>query len=116
MSNDGDRWLGIDRRLYRNEELVLESRSPVTSIAFDHEGSLWVAADGLHRLKPALFRTYGPADGAVVNVYPIFEDSAKRIWLGSLSEGIARYEDGSTMALVSSRAVPALPWSCPGTP
>jgi len=109
VSNDGDRWLGIDRRLYRNEELVLESRSPVTSIAFDHEGSLWVAADGLHRLKPALFRTYGPADGAVVNVYPIFEDSAKRIWLGSLSEGIARYEDGAFRVIARGDGAPSLP-------
>lgn len=109
VSNDGDRWLGIDRRLYRNGELVLESRSPVTSIALDHEGSLWVAADGLHRLKPALFRTYGAADGAVTNVYPIYEDSKRRIWLGSLGEGIARYEDGVFRVIARGAGSPSLP-------
>ncbi len=109
VSNDGDRWLGIDTRLYRNGELVLESRSPITSMAFDHEGSLWVAADGLHRLKPAVFRTYGPADGAVTNVYPIYEDSEGRIWLGSLSEGIARYEDGAFQVIARGAGTPTLP-------
>lgn len=108
-SKDGDRWLGIDRRLYRNGNLVLESRSPVTSIALDDEGSLWVAADGLHRLKPALFRTYGPADGAAANVYPIFEDSSGRIWLGSLSGGILRYEDGEFEVVTKGKDSPSLP-------
>jgi len=109
VSNDGDRWLGIDTRLYRNGELVLDSRSPITSIVLDHEGSLWIAADGLHRLKPAVFRTYGAADGAVTNVYPIHEDSEGRIWLGSLSEGIARYEDGAVQIIARGEGAPSLP-------
>jgi signal transduction histidine kinase/DNA-binding NarL/FixJ family response regulator len=109
VSNDGDRWMSIDRRLYRNGYLVLESRSPIMSIALDHEGSLWVAADGLHRLKPALFRTYGPADGAVANVYPIFEDSRGRIWLGSLSDGIVRFEEGEFRVVARGKGAPSLP-------
>ena len=108
-SHGGIHWLGIGSRLYRNGELVLESRSPITSLALDAEGSLWVAADGLHRLKPALFRTYGVADGSVANVYPIFEDSRGVIWLGSLSEGIARYEDGEFRVLTGAEGAPSLP-------
>jgi len=90
----GDRWLAIDERLYHDEQLAFEGRFPIASITFDHEGSLWIAADGLHRLKPALFRVYGPREGALANIYPIFEDSRGRIWLGSLAGGIAIYEGG----------------------
>ncbi|MGD8826029.1 MAG: two-component regulator propeller domain-containing protein, partial [Myxococcales bacterium] len=91
----GNRWLAIRERLYFNEELVFEGRFPIAAIAVDHEGSLWIASDGLHRLKPALFHVYGPQEGALANIYPILEDSRGRIWLGSLSSsGIALYSDG----------------------
>jgi signal transduction histidine kinase/DNA-binding response OmpR family regulator/streptogramin lyase len=103
----GDRWLAVDDRLYRNEELVFEGRFPIAAIAFDHEGSLWIAADGLHRLKPALFRVYGANEGALDNIYPILEDSRGRIWLGSLAGGIAIYEKGRFRILGSG--VPSLP-------
>jgi signal transduction histidine kinase/DNA-binding response OmpR family regulator len=88
----GDRWLAIQERLYRNEELVFEGSFRIASIAFDHEGSLWIAADGLHRLKPALFQVYGAEEGAAANVYPIIEDSQGRIWMGSLVSGLVVYE------------------------
>jgi ligand-binding sensor domain-containing protein len=95
IDSRGDHWLAIRERLYRNEELVFEGRFPIASIAVDHEGSLWIAADGLHRLKPALFHVYGPKEGALSNIYPILEDSRGRIWLGSLNGGIALYSNGS---------------------
>jgi ligand-binding sensor domain-containing protein len=88
----GNRWLAIHERLYRNEELVFESSFRIASITFDHEGSLWIAADGLHRLKPALFKVYGAREGAAANIYPIIEDSRGRIWLGSLVAGLVVYE------------------------
>jgi ligand-binding sensor domain-containing protein len=94
VDQQGDRWLAINERLYRNEELVFEGRFQIASIAFDHEGSLWIAADGLHRLKPALFRVYGAEEGALPNIYPVFEDSRGRIWLGSLAGGLVLYEQG----------------------
>ncbi len=93
IDEQGDRWLAIHERLYRNEELVFEGSFRIASITFDHEGSLWIAADGLHRLKPALFRVYGAREGAAPNVYPIIEDSQGRIWLGSLVGGLALYEE-----------------------
>ncbi len=105
-SRDGDRWLAIDRRVYRNEELVFDGQFPVAGLALDNEGSLWIAADGLHRLKSAAFEVYGEPEGSAANVYSIMEDSQGRIWLGSINGGTVIHEDGAFRFLTG---LPALP-------
>jgi len=90
----GSRWFATGSRLYRNGSLVYEGDFPIAGLAVDHEGSLWMAADGLHRFKPSVFEVLGDAQGAVPNVYPIFEDSRGRIWFGSLNGSLGRWEGG----------------------
>lgn len=95
----GDRWLAIGGRLFRNERLVFEGNLPIQGLAMDREGSLWVAAQGLHRFRQSSFEVVGDAEGGMSNVYPIFEDSRGRIWAGSLTRGLAIFENGRFRAL-----------------
>jgi signal transduction histidine kinase/CheY-like chemotaxis protein/ligand-binding sensor domain-containing protein/AraC-like DNA-binding protein len=90
----GGRWFATDTRLFRNGRLVYDGAFPIAGLALDHEGSVWIAADGLHRFKPSLFEIRGDAEGEVSNVYPIFEDSRKRVWIGGLSGGFGWFENG----------------------
>lgn len=100
--DDGGRWLSTDNRLYRNDHLVFESDIPIAGLAVDHEGSVWVAADGLHRFKPSLFDVVGEERGAFSNVYSILEDSRSRVWVGSLGNGVGRFEGGDFSPVTSS--------------
>lgn len=90
----GVRWMSVDDDVYRDGKRVFDGEFPVHGLAVDHEGSLWIAVDGLHRLKPALFEVYGEPEGGAENVYGIMEDSRGRIWLSSLVGGTLRIVDG----------------------
>ena len=55
----------------------------IVSMAIDHEGSIWYAttAEGLHRLKPALFSTFGATEGLLEsNVYIVAADQSGAVW------------------------------------
>lgn len=92
-TSDRTRWMTVEGDVYRGNQLVFDGDFAVLGLAEDHEGSVWIAADGLHRLKPRVFRTYGEPEGSVSNVYGLMEDSRGRIWLGSLKR-TARHETG----------------------
>lgn len=98
--HDGSIWFSNDRRLYRDGHLVFEANRVISGLTVDHEGSVWMTADGLHRFKPSLFDVMGAERGALANVYPIFEDSRSRVWIGALGGGIGRFEDGSFLPSV----------------
>jgi signal transduction histidine kinase/ligand-binding sensor domain-containing protein/DNA-binding response OmpR family regulator len=91
---DGQLWIAAGRQLYRNGEPVWQGDLPIREFLWDHEGSLWIAGDGLHRLKPSLFTVIGGPEGAVEGVYPIFQDRDGALWFGSLRQGLTRYRDG----------------------
>jgi len=91
---EGNGWLGIGGNVYRNGDLVVTGVGEVRGFAFDHEGSVWIAANGLHRLKPALIRVFGSPEGAVDNVYPIHLDPDGTLWFGSFGSGMVRMKDG----------------------
>lgn len=104
----GGRWFATGGNLYRNGTLVFEGDFPIAGLTVDHEGSVWVAADGLHRFKPSVFDVLGDEQGALSNVYPIFEDSRGRVWIGGLSRGFGRFEEDGFRRLEVA-GVPPLP-------
>ena len=66
----------------------------------DHEGSIWIGNAGLHRFKDGKF-TYYPlkppsqtSDQPYSTVRSIFEDSAGRLLLGGVGDGLAFYRNG----------------------
>ena len=95
------------RRIYSlatDTAVIRAGPMTITAAAFDHEGSLWLGtrAGGLHRLKPALFRVYGEAEGlSDRNVYAVYADRSDRIWIGSLNGGTNKLERGRVMHMGS---------------
>ena len=74
---------------------TLPPRRTLSAALLDREGSLWLGTDagGLHRLKPALFSTYGLAEGVGhPNVYATYVDRAGAIWLGTWGNGATRLD------------------------
>ena len=84
--------------VFRNERRVftLPAGVALTVALFDREGSLWLGtrANGLHRLKPALFTAYSEAEGlAERNVYLTYVDRAGAVWAGFfVTDGITRLD------------------------
>jgi signal transduction histidine kinase/ligand-binding sensor domain-containing protein/DNA-binding response OmpR family regulator len=98
-----DVWYAVGPALYRNDTLVyrlapdMPSGAPspyhINTVLRDREGNIWLGTDaaGLHRLAPALFRTYSAAEGlASQNVHPIFVDRAGMVWTGAWGDGASK--------------------------
>ena len=97
-------WFAVDNVLYRDGRpafaLPVTAADPlsatrITALLVDREGSIWLGtqARGLHRLTPAVFRTYGVAEGLVTeNVYPVAEDRTGRLWLGLWERGLGQFD------------------------
>ena len=83
-------WTFDGRTVFRDQQPVVTIPDAIrlTATLFDREGSLWLGtwASGLHRVKPALFKTYGVREGLrEPNVYPTYVDRSGMVWVG-LSE------------------------------
>src|SRR4029453_1208205 len=63
----------------------------------DPEGGTWVGTNqGLVRLTPQTIRVFSKQEGLPEEkVYPVYEDSAGRIWAGVWENSLVRYENGS---------------------
>jgi signal transduction histidine kinase/ligand-binding sensor domain-containing protein/AraC-like DNA-binding protein/ActR/RegA family two-component response regulator len=113
--SDGERiWTVDGDGVFRNGRRVFTLPTDVglTAALFDREGSLWLGsrANGLHRVKPALFTAYSEAEGlADRNVYPTYVDRAGDVWVGLFGTlGITRI-DANTGHITLFRGRPPLP-------
>ena len=82
------------------EPVLLVDKVPKIGIGYlcpDNEGGMWVGtSQGLVRLMPQTIHVFAKQDGLPEeNVYPIYEDSAGRIWAGIWENSLVRYEQGS---------------------
>lgn len=94
------KWEGQSITLYTNNPLNPESLvdNNTQSAIIDRFGSLWIATiNGLSRFDRRLklfnlFREFRWKDTLINNnVYCIYEDPSKTIWMGSLSSGIIKF-------------------------
>ena len=106
-------WSVDDQDVFRDGQRVftLPERRLVSSALFDREGSLWLGTDagGLHRLKQALFTTYGVAEGVGhPNVYATYVDRAGVIWVGTWGKGASRIDPVTgRAAIVAAGTIPS---------
>jgi ligand-binding sensor domain-containing protein len=106
---EGALWL-VDLPSMRKELLFKKGAVPpplveteIFSTHSDGEGNLWFGTfrDGLYRARKQIVAAYSEAEGiADKNVYPIYEDRAGTIWVGTTS-GLFKREN-ETFAAVES--------------
>jgi signal transduction histidine kinase/ligand-binding sensor domain-containing protein len=106
---DGSLWL-VDLPSMQKELLLKKAavpppleRAEIASTYRDGEDNLWFGTmhDGLFRARKQIITAYSEADGITVkNTYPIYEDRAGTIWIGTTG-GLFKYENG-TFALIKS--------------
>jgi len=93
-ARDGALWVARDERLYRDRRLVFEAPDRILRLLEDREGGIWVASDGLHRLRRSSFTVLGEPEGLVRNVYSIAQQSDGTLWFGTLRHGLASLRGG----------------------
>jgi ligand-binding sensor domain-containing protein len=111
-SNDKKQiWIGTQGGIYKWEEsrFTLYTNNPsnpeslvdnyTQSVTIDRFGSIWIGTiNGLSRFDPRLklfnlYREFKWQDSLLSNnVYCIYEDPAKTLWLGTLSSGIIKFD------------------------
>lgn len=108
---DGALWL-VDLPSMQKELLFKKGavplpldKSEILSTYTDGEGNLWFGTtrDGLFRARKQVVTTYSEADGiASKTVYPIYEDSSGKIWIGATG-GLSKYENGIFTVIKSTK-------------
>ncbi len=111
-------WEAADRgELWRDGRRVLElpeAGRGVRALAFDHQGTAWLATDtqGLHALKPTRVTALGEAEGlAGGNVYALHQDRRGTIWVGDWDGGLSRVRPAAGNA--AALQVDAVPLAAP---
>lgn len=112
---DGSLWL-VDLPSMRKELLLKKDAVPppfereeILSTYADGEGNLWFGTvrDGLFRARKQIVTAYSEAEGiAVKNVYPIYQDRAGTIWVGTTvgaTGGLYKYENGAFASIESTK-------------
>ena len=103
--------VGSDVRRDGRRVFTIPGLQAITGELLDREGSVWIGtqADGLHRLKPALFTTFStPESAGHLNVYSTYVDRTGAIWVGSWSNfaGMRRIDPASNhMELLGKKVV-----------
>jgi signal transduction histidine kinase/ligand-binding sensor domain-containing protein len=106
----GALWL-VDLPSMQKELLLKKTSVPpplekaeISSTYQDNEGNLWFGTgrDGLFRARKQTITAYSEADGiADKNVYPIYEDRAGTIWIGTTG-GLFKYENETFTSVKST--------------
>jgi signal transduction histidine kinase/ligand-binding sensor domain-containing protein/CheY-like chemotaxis protein len=104
-AESGAIWTVAGQDVLRDDRLVfmLTKGRILSAKLFDREASLWLGtdADGLHRLKPALFTTYSTPEGVGhSNVYATYVGRSGAIWLGTWGNGVSRLDPVTGRATV----------------
>ena len=85
---------GVARRFSIEENLP---GAFIRSLGEDREGNIWVGleGDGLVRIKPVVFRSYGRKQGLAGDcVLSVCEGAEGELWLGTVADGVNRLKDG----------------------
>lgn len=120
QSPDGYLWIGTSGGLVRFDgtSFVVFNRETVSSFQDDsvysllvaHDGTLWAGTEGggLMRYQQGAFRAFGVADGLTNGfVRVIFEDSARRLWVGT-DVGLFRMENDKLVRVDNRDGVPRM--------
>lgn len=69
----------------------------IRCVTEDREGNIWVGTEGggLCRLKPALFQTYGLAQGLASDQVMSVCERGPRLWVGLNGDGLDKLENGA---------------------
>jgi signal transduction histidine kinase/ligand-binding sensor domain-containing protein len=109
--SDGALWLvelpSMQKELLLKKAAVLPllDKAETLSTYQDNEGNLWFGTrrDGLFRARKQVVTAYSEADGiSEKNVYPIYEDRAGTIWIGTTS-GLFKRENGTFTVIESTK-------------
>lgn len=91
---------------------LIEGISNVISgyLCSDHEGGIWVGTNkGLLRLLRQTIRVFSKQEGLLEdNVYPIYEDTAGRIWAGVWQNSLVKYENGTFKTFLRTENITSL--------
>ncbi len=110
-------------RFFRFEHIIPEKDGKpvmgISSLFQDRQGYLWFGtSDGLARHDGYRFDFHSPKSGdnalpASLGAYPVFEDGAGEIWIGTHGEGLLRYNK-SMRSFIQYRHDPLRPDSLSG--
>jgi signal transduction histidine kinase/ligand-binding sensor domain-containing protein/AraC-like DNA-binding protein len=109
---DGKTWMTNGREIFLDGRLAFRRpqstgfSGTITTIAADHEGSLWFAtvAGGLHQIKPAVFTMFGLREGrGESNVYSVTPASAGGVWAGTWGANVVSHIDSGRISSFSGQ-------------
>lgn len=113
IAKDADEsvWLielpSMQRQLLSNKAVgpLPRDRSEVLSSYADDEGGIWFGTKrgGLLRARKQITTAYSEVNGiSDKNVYPIYQDHNRTIWIGTMN-GLVKYENGSFTPIRSTK-------------
>ncbi|MEM6784041.1 MAG: ATP-binding protein [Bacteroidota bacterium] len=100
VAPDGAVWRTQQGWLYRDTTPVLRLDQPgylfYRAATFDAEGHLWIAEDGLYRVRPRIVQAISTDEGLPTNsVYPLLQTRNGGFWIGTWTvRGLTRWQGG----------------------
>jgi signal transduction histidine kinase/ligand-binding sensor domain-containing protein len=90
------------------------SHDEVTSVCESHDGSLWVTtASGLNRLHGDGITHFSKTNGLTTDfLFSAHEDSSGRLWLGTRTAGLIRFENEAFASIPLPDHPPSIPVWC----
>lgn len=123
---EGELWAGSSRGLFRLHQdkwlpastRINQTTPTVEAMLSDHNGTLWVATtQALERLRPGQPTEHIRNAPGTISLRTLFEDSDGNLWMGSQTEGVARFWNGYTRRLDTAYGLAnPLTWSLAKAP